>query len=177
MIKECLYCKKQFETISIRQKYCGKNCCQLAWSKTDKGKAQHKKVYEKAKMLGRANYQTAKGVEQNRLRSKKYRLLNTEKVKEYKRLKGIEYRKKKRELNGGNSYLTPEETKLRRIKYDRLNQRLSRQSISGKLQTQSGLDERDISALELDVQQLQERKTKLQLILNQGENENEQAYK
>jgi len=157
-------CGKEVEQKVSRQIYCSIKCKYHYWNKTPKGKANSKRQYEQSKLRGTAYYTTAKGKANNLKRSKKYRLLHLDEVREYKKLKAREYCDKRRKING--TIYTAEETRKNRENHLRLNQRLVRQSIKGSLGSKTELNEQDINALEKDVKQLQEKIGKLVIQLS-----------
>lgn len=152
---KCVQCGKEFQA-SKHKKFCSSKCRGYNWflNNKEKVKASSKRSYEKAKSNGTAYYQTEKGRMTNRNRSRIFRLRHENKVREYKKLKAREYSTKKKALIGKTK--TAEEMK-KIVEACRLWQRIRRQSIKGSSRTACDLDQKDIQALKLDCEELQEK--------------------
>ena len=158
----CSYCNKPFIPNTAWQINCNKKCTALKYANTERGIRKQKENHKRYQAEGRAYYQTENGKKTNKLRSKKYRLLNNEKVTKYKKIKAREYAEKIKQKHGVTK--TPEQMK-KVVYYHRLNQRLARQSIKGTLAATTSLNNNDIIGIQQDIEQLKLliKNTKIQL--------------
>lgn len=158
---KCADCGKEMEPMSEKHKFCSKKCRGNNWAKNNKDKVAKsiKKNYLKQKANGTAYYMTDIGKKRNLERSKKFRRLNEEELREYKKMKGREYMAKNKEIYGKTQ--SPEKMKAV-VKCCRLPQRLRRQSIKGTGAVMSDLNNIDIKALELDIFELNQKIEKAQ---------------